>query len=326
MKISVIIPYYNPDNDLPTEDLLIRAVRSALDNLKGICEHEVLIVNDGSPYDPDLDTLSDPAIKYIRRPHGMLGAARNTGIENATGDVISFLDADDYYYPHSLAPCIEAMSHFDADLLGFGFRTTRSDRDIERLSAGRPVFTKPITGNEFMRRNNLPGSACKYLIRLSLIRNNGLRFKENAYIEDEEFTPRLFFYSWRYVDTTFPVYAYYVHPGSIITSASAQKTEQKSNYTILALESLLQFREEHIHEPHEGLDRKIHTLAIDHIRRTLRRDDWRDSLQLQFNKLRALELYPFHVQGLPFKFWIFASLSGTRPGQSILHVIEWFYK
>ena len=91
MKISVIIPYYNPDNDPALEKLLIRAAQSAIDNLTGISEHEIIIVNDGSPSDPNLDTLSGFSIKYLRRPHGMLGAARNTGIDNSTGDVITFL-------------------------------------------------------------------------------------------------------------------------------------------------------------------------------------------------------------------------------------------
>lgn len=326
MKISVIVPYYNPENDLNTEDLLIRAVMSALNNLKGVCDHEVLIVDDGSPYEPDLDTLSDPAIRYIRRPHGMLGAARNTGIENATGDVISFLDADDYYYPGALAPCIKAMEQNSADLVGFGIRTTKSGNGIDRLSSGKPVFSAPMTGDEYMCRNNLYGSACRYLIRSSLIRNNGLRFVENAFIEDEEFVPRLFFYTWRYINTTFPVYAYYIHSGSIITSDSAQRIEQKSDHTIMALKSLLQFRDEHIHEPHEGFDRKIHTLAIDHLRRTLRRIDWRSALPQQMDTLRQMGLYPLHLHGIPFKFWIFAGLTGNRPGQYILHVIEFFYK
>ena len=92
MKISVIIPYYNPDNDPELERLLIMAAKSALDNLTGISEHEVIIVNDGSPSNPNLDALSGFSIKYLRRPHGMLGAARNTGMDNATGDVITFLD------------------------------------------------------------------------------------------------------------------------------------------------------------------------------------------------------------------------------------------
>lgn len=326
MKISVIIPYYNPDNSQALQKLLIRAVRSALGNLKGVCDHEVIIVNDGSEYDPDLSDIPDPAIRYLRRPHGMLGAARNTGIDNAKGNIIAFLDADDCYYPGSLAPCIEAMDHQNADLLGFGQTTTKTQKDIECRSTSRPEFSNPVSGDDFMQCHNLPGSACRYLIRMSLIKENGLRFTENAYIEDEEFTPRLVFLSRRYVNTDYPVYAYYVHPGSIITSNTLQKTEQKANHTVNALDSLISFRNSHINEPHKGLDRKINTLAIDHLRRTLRRKDWRTALPIQTATLQQMELFPLNVQGLPFKFRIFAWLASSHPGQYILHLIERLYR
>ena len=90
MKLSVIIPYWNPDGNARTDALLLRAVRSARDSQP----FEIIVVNDGSPSDPDLTSF--PEIKYLRREHGMLGATRNTGIEAATGDAISFLDADDF--------------------------------------------------------------------------------------------------------------------------------------------------------------------------------------------------------------------------------------
>lgn len=325
MKISVIIPYYNPDTDVQTEKLLLRAVTSVSDNLEGVCSYEIIVVNDGSPSDPDLSSISS-GLRYIRRDHGMLGATRNTGIENASGDVISFLDADDYYYPGSLAPCIKTMKETGADLLGFGFRKTGNSLGIDSVRLSTPHFTAVSTGERYMQSHNLFGSACQYLISADLISKNALRFKENVYIEDEEFTPRLLFFSRKFIYTDYPVYAYYVHPGSIITTASPQMTELKSKHMVLAIKSLMIFRDEHQDSPHAGLDRKINTLAIDHLRRTLRRKDWRDSLPQQIQSLEQIGLYPLKTGNLPLKFRLFALLSGARPGQVILHIVELLYK
>ena len=321
MKLSVIIPYWNPDGNALTDALLMRAVRSAQDSHP----FEIIVVNDGSPSDPDLNSF--PQVKYLRREHGMLGATRNTGIEAATGDAISFLDADDYYYPGAMKPCLEAMEATGADLLGFGHSITANADGIDSVSTCcGPSFSGPMTGDEYMRRNNLFGSACQYIISRRLIEAGALRFKEGVYIEDEEFTPRLLFFSKRFIRTDYPVYAYYVHSGTIITTQTQQMTDLKARHMTAAIESLLAFRDGHMTEPHQGLDRKIKTLAIDHLRRTLRRPDWKSALPVQTQELGRLGLYPADTAGLPFKFRLFGLLSRCRLGLFILHLIESQYK
>ena len=321
MKLSVIIPYWNPDGNARTDALLMRAVRSAQDSRP----FEIIVVNDGSPSDPDLTSF--PEVRYLRREHGMLGATRNTGIEAAKGDVISFLDADDYYYPGTLKPCLEAMEASGADLLGFGHSITANAEGIDSVkTCCGPSFSSPVTGDEFMRSNNLFGSACQYLISRKLIDAGALRFKENVYIEDEEFTPRLLFFSRKFIRTEYPVYAYYVHQGTIITTQTQEMTDLKAKHMTAAIESLLSFRNDHSAEPHQGLDRKIKTLAIDHLRRTLRRKDWRTALPLQTQDLTRLGLYPLETVGLPLKFRLFGLLYRCRLGRYLLHLIESLYK
>ena len=321
MKLSVIIPYWNPDSNAQTDALLMRAVRSAQDSRP----FEIIVVNDGSPTDPDLSSF--PEVRYLRREHGMLGATRNTGIEAATGDAIAFLDADDYYYPGALKPCLEAMESTCADLLGFGHSITANADSIDSVkTCCGPSFSDPVTGDEFMRSNNLFGSACQYLISRKLIEDNALRFKEGVYIEDEEFTPRLLFYSKKFIRTDYPVYAYYVHSGTIITTQTQQMTDLKAKHMISAIESLQTFCNKHSAEPHQGLDRKIKTLAIDHLRRTLRRKDWRAAMPAQIQELQRLGLFPVPTIGLPFKFRLFGLFSRCRLGRYLLHLTESLYK
>lgn len=326
MSISVIIPFYNPGDDPILQDMLYRAIRSAYSNLKDVCSHEIIVVNDGSPSDPDLEPVKEITVKYIRRTHGMLGAARNTGMDNATGDIITFLDADDCYYPGSLAPCIRHMEQSGADLLGFGIKKTTNDNVLDKPSTGVPVFSNPTTGNDYMCTCNLYGSACRYLISASLLKNGNLRFMENSFIEDEEFTPRMVFLSQRYIDTSYPVYAYCVRSGSIITDQSQQNIEARTADTLKALSNLIRFRESHQSLPHHGLDRKINYLAMDHLRRTLRRKDWRSVIGAQEQALSSLGLFPLEDKGYSLPFTLYSKLSRSRTGLLLLHLVETLYK
>ena len=323
--ISVIIPYYNPEGSASTDALLGRAIRSAISNLEGYMPYEILVINDGSPSDPPLNGYAPSVLRYFRRPHGRLGAARNCGIDNASGEIIAFLDADDYYFPDSLEPCIKAMKDTGADLLGFGMRKTTDITGIGIPRKGEPHFDGPMTGNAYMSRHNLFGSSCRYLISASLIRENGLRFMENAFIEDEEFTPRMVHFSRRYVNTSFPVYAYCVHPDTITTSSSLDKADEKAAHTLMALEHLVAFRDEHLDEPHDGIERKINYLSMDHLRRTLRRKEWKEVIGPQTEALSRLGLFPLQDKGYTLGFRLYSLLSRSMAGLHILHSAEKFY-
>lgn len=324
MILSVIIPYYNPDGDPQTDAMLKRAVISARDNLDGIADYEIIVVNDGSQSDPE-PAFDTPVIRYIRREHGMLGAARNTGIENARGEYISFLDADDIYLPGTLGHCLRAIREYDADLLGFGMKRI-SPGDRAESPSGAPCFNDPVTGDEFMSAHNLPGSSCRYIIRMSLIKDHGLRFMENAFIEDEEFTPRLMFFSQRYVETAYPVYGYCIRSGSIITSSSARMIQARSADTLKALDRLINFRSEHESSPHTGLDRKISYLALDHIRRTLRRNDWRSSSREQISSLTSMGLFPLKCSKSSPGFRLYSLLSRCGAGRLLLRLADKIYR
>lgn len=93
---SVVIPVYN------RADVLGTAIKSVLAQTDQ--DFEIVVADDGSRDDPKnvCDAFNDPRIRYIRRPNGGGGAARNTGIDNACGAFIAFLDSDDTFLPHHL--------------------------------------------------------------------------------------------------------------------------------------------------------------------------------------------------------------------------------
>jgi glycosyltransferase involved in cell wall biosynthesis len=96
--ITVIIPFYSQ-----THGLLLKAANSALSQSILV---EVVVVDDASPVSAASElssVLGDPRVKIIRHKvnrHG--GIARNTGIDNASGEFVAFLDYDDLWYPDKL--------------------------------------------------------------------------------------------------------------------------------------------------------------------------------------------------------------------------------
>lgn len=93
---SVIIPAYN------AADYIQNAIASVL--AQTVADFEILVVDDGSQDDTrrKVEAFDDLRIRYIYQENGGVSAARNTGIRNAGGEYICFLDADDLWKPHHL--------------------------------------------------------------------------------------------------------------------------------------------------------------------------------------------------------------------------------
>lgn len=97
MMISVIIPLYNKVGRIA--DTLDSVLAQTFDDF------EVVVVNDGSTDGSDaiVRQCKDARVRIIDQPNGGVSAARNRGIEEARGEYMAFLDADDEWAPDYLA-------------------------------------------------------------------------------------------------------------------------------------------------------------------------------------------------------------------------------
>jgi len=96
-RVSVVIPTYN------RAGLIGGAVRSALD--QGPAVAEVIVVDDASTDETGaaVAQIDDPRLRLVRRDRqGGPAAARNDGIEAATGEFVAFLDSDDRWLPDKI--------------------------------------------------------------------------------------------------------------------------------------------------------------------------------------------------------------------------------
>jgi len=106
MYFSIIIPLYNK------ADFITDAIQSVLNQSHQ--NFEAIVVNDGSIDDgaSRVQAIHDHRIKLIQQANSGVSCARNQGIELAKGDLICFLDADDWYLPTYLETIASMALHF----------------------------------------------------------------------------------------------------------------------------------------------------------------------------------------------------------------------
>ena len=112
-KISVIVPVYN------TEEYIEKCINSITgQTYKNL---EIIVVNDGST-DNSLNILKslqskDSRIRIINQENKGVSAARNTGLDNTTGEYIAFVDSDDYLEKNMYEKMLKYMGESGADLV-----------------------------------------------------------------------------------------------------------------------------------------------------------------------------------------------------------------
>ena len=105
MSVSVIVPVYNTAQYLPgcLDSILVQTFK----------DFELLLVDDGSTDDSpaicDAYAAKDKRIRVFHRQNGGVSAARNLGVEQATGKWICYVDSDDEVKPDYLEVMVEAI-------------------------------------------------------------------------------------------------------------------------------------------------------------------------------------------------------------------------
>ena len=101
--ISVVIPVYN--NETTIQETIESVLSQSFSDL------ELIVINDGSQ-DSTLKIVSsilDPRLKVFSYPNAGLAATRNRGVSHASGEYISFIDADDLWTPDKLEAQFKAL-------------------------------------------------------------------------------------------------------------------------------------------------------------------------------------------------------------------------
>ncbi len=191
-KVSVIIPIYNTERYLP--QCLDSVVAQTLEDIEIIC------VDDGSTDGSDAILREyaqrDERVIVVHQENQGLSAARNAGLDVASGDFIQFLDSDDWAEPTLLEDAYTRCVDDQAEMCIVRFRYVREDTGVtldadcslrmNLIPEKRPFSRSDVSGGLF--ELSTPAAWNKMLSR-SFVVDKGLRFSGGAFdIEDVPFT------------------------------------------------------------------------------------------------------------------------------------------
>lgn len=229
-RLSVIIPVFKVEKYLRT------CLKSVLAQSIPMEELEVILINDGTP-DKSIDTISDivetypDSIKIINQKNSGVSVARNTGIKNASGKYILFLDSDDLLQKDALSLLLKVAEACGADMVR-GQYVELHDEQIDKLS-GVNIKKSDYTINEYTSHDayvNLfhprLGFCWQYLISRNLIDENCIQFQPGVgFMEDFAFVILLFLKSKRFIDTSIDFYIYRKSDSSCTSTMNIHKLQ-----------------------------------------------------------------------------------------------------
>ena len=175
--ISIIIPIYNAEQYL----------RSCLDSVltQQMGDFEVLLINDGSR-DNSLNICNEYAMRDCRvrvfdKPNGGVSSARNLGLDNAIGEYIMFIDADDRLVPNALEMFLPYTP--DYDFVRMNVMVLNADGSTQKLHLVATQNKKEAM--DLSISNSIIVGPISALFRRSLFEDHNIRFDTKLQIGED---------------------------------------------------------------------------------------------------------------------------------------------
>lgn len=181
--ISIIVPIYNVEEYLP------RCINSIL--AQSLSDLELILVDDGStdgcPEICDRYAQKDRRIIVIHQENRGQAAARNAGLDIASGSFIGFVDGDDWIHKDMYQDMIDRAIKYNADMIVCGIENL--DQNGNKLENWQQINSEIICTKEDILRsfypfyfNNIKGSVCNKVFRACVF--GELRFPVGQLYED----------------------------------------------------------------------------------------------------------------------------------------------
>ena len=200
---SIIVPVYNVQNYIAQ---CIKSIQN-----QTFYDFEILVVDDcGTDCSMDIVkkfALDDARIKIIKHDRNLgLGAARNTGLDNATGEYVYYLDADDFIEDNTLELLYKEADETETDIVGcewfLSFNKNERHMVQPKVSSGEELFIK-------MARGVIRWNLWLFMVKRSLYEDNNIRFIDKMNMgEDMMVMMKLALYSNKVSILNIPLYHY----------------------------------------------------------------------------------------------------------------------
>lgn len=236
--VSLIIPIYNSEKNLD------RCISSAVNQtLKDI---EIILVDDGSSDNSteicDRWAEKDSRIKVIHKMNGGVASARNAGLDAAEGKFICFFDSDDYGEKDMLKKLSDKITDENADIctcssfFNDSFKEAAPKRTVEIIPEKIGWFFP-----EYFEKGTVSYSVWNSIYRLDIIKKYHIRFSDykKVFSEDSLFNIMYFLATKKRAYINEPLYRYYRHEGSLMTSSIPGDYIVKHTNLMIELESFI---------------------------------------------------------------------------------------
>lgn len=221
-SVSVIVPVYN------TKKYLHKCLDSLINQtLKDI---EIICINDGST-DNSLKILNDYAqkdnrIKVLSQENKKQGAARNAGLEIATGEYIGYVDSDDWVDSDFYEKLYNAAKKHNFDIaLGTNIRAKKNANKKRLHIKEEKEYT---TLQEKLDVNVQWKNPCptNKIYKKSLLVENNIKWPEGVFCEDRIYTLKAVYHANGIVTVPNVNYYYYKNPSSTVNNKITQHLQK----------------------------------------------------------------------------------------------------
>lgn len=206
LLVSIIIPVYN------TEKFVGRAIESAMNQSHSSIE--IILVDDGSSDRSgvicDEYAAKDNRIKVFHQPNHGVSAARNKGLEEASGDYIQFMDSDDEIASQMTAALLHSIHSTNSDVAICGYA------DVGTVNERYSIEAKVYEGKDFLRMSyiqhdlaRIVSSSCFMLFKMEIIDRYGLRFDESWALGEDGLFTQSYLMKTAAVNTVDQIYYYH---------------------------------------------------------------------------------------------------------------------
>ena len=215
--VSVIIPVYN------VEDYLDRCVASVVgQTFQNI---EVILVDDGSTDGSagicDHWSARDSRVKTLHQINQGVSAARNAGLQAASGNWILQVDSDDYIAPDTVERLVSAANETSSDMVICDFLRGSEDnhvfvdeysKEVELIDPETAISRIYISDHSALRFASPAIKLCKFCLY------SGIIYPEGKIFEDIYTTHKLLYRCNQIAVLESPLYYYFQRPNSIMTT------------------------------------------------------------------------------------------------------------
>ena len=226
--ISIIVPVYNVEMYL----------RDCLDSIlnQDYSDYEIICVNDAST-DNSREILCEYAVKYSKiriithLENKGLSAARNTGIANAKGKYLLFVDSDDIIISSTLVELYQLTQkkqvdivYFDMDVIYQDAYKKMSKNDEERINSGE-IFSGRELFCIFAEKGQKKSEVCRQFIKRDFLKEQRIEFYDGILHEDELFSFLCAMSALKVVNLNRKYYIYRQRLGSIMSRRNNKRAE-----------------------------------------------------------------------------------------------------